>query len=85
VEGDVDKVCKHADHVVRSLGKELWKRSTPPQAYVHEQGKCDPPGVWKKNLGWIFRSMINNFYPQTLGGKLWITRLSKARPRAAPG
>src|ERR1700683_1405581 len=25
VDGCVDKVCRHADHVVRSLGKYLWK------------------------------------------------------------
>jgi len=43
---------------------------------VREQGKRDPPGVWKKNLGWIFRLMVNNFYPQTPVLKLWITRLS---------
>jgi len=28
VDRRVDKVCKHADHVVRSLGKYLWKWRT---------------------------------------------------------
>jgi hypothetical protein len=26
VDGGVDKVCRHADYVVRSLGTELWKQ-----------------------------------------------------------
>jgi hypothetical protein len=26
VDGGVDKVCRHAGYVVRSLGTELWKR-----------------------------------------------------------
>jgi len=26
VDGGVDKVCKHAGYVVRSLGTGLWKR-----------------------------------------------------------
>jgi hypothetical protein len=48
VDEGVDKVCRHADYVVRSLGTELWKRSTEGSENPYDQGKRDPPAVWKK-------------------------------------
>ena len=60
----MDNVCRHADYVVRSLGTGLWKRLPWPQVYGYELGKRGPPGVWKKNFGWISRLMIHIFFPQ---------------------
>jgi len=73
VDGGVDKVCRHAGYVVRSLGTELWKRRPQPQAGPREQGKRDPPAVWKKNFGWISRRMIHIGFPQAQADNLWIT------------
>jgi hypothetical protein len=64
VDDGVDNVCRHAGHVVRTLGTDLWKRLSPPQADPIEQGKRDPPDVWKKNLAEDYHSAIHNFYPQ---------------------
>lgn len=50
MDDGVDKVCRHADHVVRSLGTELWRRLSEGQVRHYEQGKRDPPAVWKKNF-----------------------------------
>jgi len=62
VDDGVDKVCRHAGHVVRSLGTELWRWPTERQEHHYEQGKRDPPAVRKKNLARIFRAR----YPQLL-------------------
>ena len=50
MEDCVDKVCRHAGYVVRSLGTDLWRRLIQTQAYRCEQGECDPPAVRKKNF-----------------------------------
>ena len=84
VDDGVDKVCRHAGHVVRSLGKELWKRLTRHQDYFCEQGKRDPPAVWKKNFAGIFCSVIHSSFPQAWVVNLWITGLPEARPQAPP-
>jgi hypothetical protein len=62
VDDGVDKVCRHADHVVRSLGTELWKRLSEGQVRRSEQGQRDPPAVWKKNFAAEF--LVR--YPQIL-------------------
>ena len=69
MDDGVDKVCRHAGYVVRSLGKELWKRSTRSRVNPYEQGKRDPPAVWKKN----FAGISPAGYPQFLstGRSLW--------------
>jgi hypothetical protein len=76
VDEGVDKVCRHAGHVVRRLGTELWKRSIGRQVSLPEQEKRDPPAVWKKNFTGISRSVIHSLYPQAMGGDLWITGLA---------
>ena len=58
----MDKVCRHAGYVVRSLGTELWKQSTCSRVIPYEQGKRDPPAVWKKNFARISAAG----YPQFL-------------------
>lgn len=58
----MDKVCRHAGYVVRSLGTELWKRLSERQVRPYEQGKRDPPAVWKKN----FAGISPAGYPQFL-------------------
>ena len=62
MDDGVDKVCRHADYVVRSLGTELWKRLIARQVNLYEQGKRDPPAVWKKNFSRDFPLR----YPQSL-------------------
>ncbi len=80
----MDKVCRHAGYVVRSLGTELWKRSTESQAGPAELRKRDPPAVWKKNIAGISRLVIHNLYPQVGVANLWITGLLEAGSRAPP-
>jgi len=84
VDRGVDKVCRHAGYVVRSLGTGLWKRRSEPQVNRCELRKRDPPAVRKKNFGWISRWMINNAFPQARGANLWITELRQVRPRTPP-
>jgi hypothetical protein len=84
VDDGVDKVCRHAGHVVRSLGTELWRRLTKSQKHHFELGKRDPPAVWKKNLAKISRLDIPNYYPQAGRYDLWITRLTEAGAQAPP-
>ena len=78
----MDKVCRHAGHVVRSLGTELWRRLTKGQKHRSELGKRDPPAVWEKNLVKISRLDIHDYYPQTGRPDLWITGLTEARAQA---
>jgi hypothetical protein len=62
VDDGVDKVCRHAGHVVRSLGTSLGKRLIGRQLRPYEQGTRDPPAVWKKNFAGDFPAR----YPQSL-------------------
>lgn len=78
----MDKVCRHAGHVVRSLGTELWRRLIQSQKDHYELGKHDPPAVWKKNLAKISWLDIPNYYPQAGPRGLWITRLTEAGTQA---
>ena len=80
----MDKVCRHAGHIVRSLGTELWRRLTKSQKHHSELGKYDPPAVWKKNLAKISRLNIHNYYPQAGRYYLWITGLTEAGAQAPP-
>ncbi len=54
MDDSVDNVCRHAGHVVRRLGTELWRRSPGSPECAYEQAKRDPPGVWKKNFAEVF-------------------------------
>ena len=78
MDDGVDKVCRHAGHVVRSLGTELWRRLPQGQERHYEQGKRDPPAVWKKNMAKISRLVTHNYYPQAGAYDLWITGLTEA-------
>jgi hypothetical protein len=84
VDADVDKMCRHAGYVVRSLGTELWTRLTESQAGPAELRKRDPPAVWKKNIAGISRLVIHNLYPQVGAATLWITELLEAGALTPP-
>lgn len=61
----MDKVCRHAGHVVRSLGIELWKRFAGSSPTLCELEKRDPPAVWKKNFDGDFP--VRNPQPLSTG------------------